>query len=95
MALCLPSTPSAGQDARHGEPVVRAERAGGPISVDGRLDDEPWRAAPAARAFLQRDPDEGEPATEATELRVLYDDSALYVGEIGRASCRERVYDDV
>jgi hypothetical protein len=30
--------------------------------------------------FLQKDPDEGKPATEPTEVRFLYDDDALYVG---------------
>jgi hypothetical protein len=48
--------------------------------VDGRLDEDAWAAAPVADTFLQRDPDEGQPATEGTELRLLYDDRALYVG---------------
>jgi len=60
--------------------VVRAERASAPISVDGRLDEDAWRRAPVAGGFLQRDPNQGEPATEATELRILFDDGALYVG---------------
>jgi hypothetical protein len=33
-----------------------------------------------ASGFLQRDPDQGQPATEPTELRLLFDDRALYVG---------------
>ena len=33
-----------------------------------------------AKDFLQKDPDEGKPATEPTEVRFLYDDDALYVG---------------
>ncbi|PYQ47205.1 MAG: hypothetical protein DMF78_24345, partial [Acidobacteria bacterium] len=70
--------PAAGEDA-HGAPEVRAARASGPISVDGRLDEEAWRHAPLATGFLQREPSEGSPATEPTELRVLYDDGALYV----------------
>jgi hypothetical protein len=48
--------------------------------VDGRLDEVAWAAAAVADVFLQRDPNEGEPATERTELRILYDDSAFYVG---------------
>ena len=51
-----------------------------PILLDGRLDEADWRGAPVASDFLQRDPDQGQPATEATELRVLFDDHALYVG---------------
>jgi hypothetical protein len=67
--------------AAHGAvPVVQAARAGAPVVVDGRLDDEVWVRAVPATAFTQRDPDEGRPATEATELRVAYDASALYIG---------------
>jgi hypothetical protein len=66
--------------AEHGQPVVQAERTRAPITVDGRLDEEAWGRAPAQGGFLQRDPNEGEAATEPTELRLLYDEDALYVG---------------
>ncbi len=29
--------------------------------------------------FVQRDPDEGVPASEATEVRIAYDDEAMYI----------------
>ena len=48
--------------------------------VDGRLDEAVWAAAPKAGDFVQRAPDPGEPATERTEVAVLYGDAALYVG---------------
>ena len=51
-----------------------------PPVIDGVLDDPAWKAAPIAGDFLQQDPDEGEPSTERTEFRVLYDDRALYIG---------------
>lgn len=59
---------------------MRAVRIAEPISLDGRLDDVAWQRAEAASGFVQRDPDEGRPASEPTELRVAYDDDALYVG---------------
>jgi hypothetical protein len=52
--------------------------------LDGVLDDVAWRAAPAASGFRQREPAEGEPATEETEVRVVYDNEALYVGILAR-----------
>jgi hypothetical protein len=61
-------------------PVVEASRAPDGIRVDGRLDDEAWADVAVFADFTQRDPDEGAPATERTELRLLYDDDALYVG---------------
>jgi hypothetical protein len=64
----------------HEGPAFRAVRTTMPVTVDGRLDEPAWRLAPVASGFLQRDPDQGEPATEPTELRILFDDRALYVG---------------
>src|SRR5687768_10516735 len=67
--------------APHGSvAVVHAVRASAAIVIDGRLDDEVWLRATAATAFIQRDPDEGKPVSEPTELRMAYDDGALYVG---------------
>ena len=36
--------------------------------------------ADAAIDFIQREPLQGEPATEKTEIRILYDDAAIYFG---------------
>jgi len=60
--------------------AVRATRTPAPPVIDGRLNEEAWALAPAAADFTQRDPDEGRPATERTEVRVLYDDTAVYIG---------------
>jgi Domain of unknown function (DUF5916)/Carbohydrate family 9 binding domain-like len=50
------------------------------ITVDGRLDERPWSRALPATDFRQMDPDNGAPATERTEVRVLYDRRNLYIG---------------
>jgi len=57
-----------------------AVRAAGPIKIDGSLDEPDWSRAPTATGFVQNDPREGDPATEETEVRVLYDANNLYVG---------------
>jgi hypothetical protein len=59
---------------------VTAVRASTPPDIDGRLDDAVWRDAPAVSGLLQRDPDEGQPESERTEVRVAYDDAAIYIG---------------
>jgi hypothetical protein len=48
--------------------------------IDGSLSDDVWRSAVPVTGFQQFDPNEGEPATEQTTVRILYDDNALYVG---------------
>ena len=60
--------------------MLQAVRASTTISLDGRLDEDAWQQAPPAVGFLQRDPNQGDPASEPTELRILFDDHALYVG---------------
>jgi hypothetical protein len=61
-------------------PVAVAARRVGPITLDGRLDEPAWQAAVPAKDFRQAQPHEGEPATQRTEVRFLYDDDALYIG---------------
>ncbi len=51
-----------------------------PIRIDGRLDEPPWQRAEPATDFLQQEPQEGAPATEKTEVRVLFDTHNLYIG---------------
>jgi len=50
------------------------------ITLDGSLDEEIWQQSPVATAFTQRFPDNNRPATERTEVRLLYTDEAVYVG---------------
>ncbi len=48
--------------------------------IDGRLDEEVWLRAAVIDEFVQQEPAEGEPATERTVVRLLYDAEALYLG---------------
>ncbi|HSG80858.1 MAG TPA: DUF5916 domain-containing protein [Gemmatimonadota bacterium] len=67
---------------RSSAPSLRATRlvtAEG-IRLDGVLDEPAWGSADSAFGFLQREPSEGEPATERTVVRVLYDSDRVYVG---------------
>jgi hypothetical protein len=59
---------------------LEAVRATGPLTLDGMLDEPSWAGAPMATHFIQNDPREGDPATFDTEVRVLYDDDAIYFG---------------
>lgn len=61
-------------------PVARVARTSDPIHVDGRLDESAWASAQPITNFTQVDPSEGKPASERTEVRILVDDEALYIG---------------
>ena len=62
------------------ERTLTVTRAAGPIVADGRLDEASWASAESARGFIQNEPREGAPATFDTDVRVLYDDEAIYFG---------------
>ncbi len=53
---------------------------GGVPEIDGRIAAAAWEQAQSITGFVQKAPDEGAPAPERTEVRVLYDADALYVG---------------
>ncbi|GMV06636.1 MAG: hypothetical protein AMXMBFR53_29120 [Gemmatimonadota bacterium] len=63
-------------------PSVRAERLAEVIHMDGVLDEAAWAQATPVTEFIQLDPFEGQPVSERTEVRVLYDDDAIYVGAV-------------
>jgi hypothetical protein len=50
------------------------------IVIDGRLDEPIWQRVPPATDFLQQDPASGAPATERTEVRIVFDRQKLYLG---------------
>jgi len=63
-----------------GAQSIQAVRATDSPRVDGRLTEGVWQTAPAITNLTQREPDEGAPAIDNTEVRFAYDDDALYVG---------------
>lgn len=65
-------------------PVLRAYRIEEPIVVDGVLDDPAWTLAESSAGFTQREPEQYMPATEETEIRVVYTSETLYVGVLAR-----------
>ncbi len=69
-----PAAPAANTTAT----AVRVQQQ--PPHLDGRLDEPAWALAPVMSDFVQRDPNQGEPATQRTEVRVVYTDDAIFVG---------------
>jgi hypothetical protein len=65
-----------------GHRVVGAVEARAPITIDGALDEQAWRDAQPAGDFIQAEPHEGEAASEPTDVRIVYDHDALYIGVV-------------
>ena len=60
--------------------TARAGPTDGAIHVDGVLEESAWSEAPVITKFLQKDPREGEAATEQTEIKILYTKTSLFFG---------------
>ena len=60
--------------------VMRATRTSASINIDGKLNEAAWASAIPATDFTQSYPQVGGKPTDPTEVRILYDDDALYVG---------------
>jgi hypothetical protein len=60
--------------------TVHASRVDHAPMLDGTLNDPLWEQATPITNFLQREPYEGQPPTERTEVRVLYTKHAVYFG---------------
>ena len=83
LALIVTSTQLAGQQSlpdRINEPIASATAVSEAPVIDGNLGESSWQSAQILTGFVQREPMEGEPVSERTEVRILYDGEALYIG---------------
>lgn len=80
VALRAAPSPSPTAVAQTDRPTLSATRTTEVLILDGRLDEGAWSKAVATDAFTQKFPREGQSPSERTVLRVLYDDTALYIG---------------
>jgi hypothetical protein len=81
--LCSGAGWAHAQEHDHGGTVpqhIEAKRTDQAPSVDGVLDEPVWREAAIVDSFTQQEPSDGAPASERTEVLVLYDAEHLYIG---------------
>jgi hypothetical protein len=80
------ATPTADPAIPRSRPVASAAHVTEAPVVDGSLDERAWQEAAPLDGFVQAEPFEGQPGSERTEVRILYDDDAIYVGVV----CHDR-----
>ena len=61
-------------------PVARAQRVDVAPTIDGKLDEDVWKTGAPITDFVQRELNEGVPASERTEVRMATDGEYLYIG---------------
>ncbi len=80
--LLLATTPSASPiDSLFSHlPEIHAVRLPSPVVIDGVLSEPAWQQIEPVTRFIQRDPIQGGEPSQKTEVRVAFDDAALYIG---------------
>ncbi|GGK63124.1 DUF5916 domain-containing protein [Rufibacter glacialis] len=77
--LCICSTLLSYAQAPKVTKQITAVRTTTPPKLDGLPDEDVWKLAPPGTDFIQNNPANGSPARQRTEVRLLYDDEAVYV----------------
>jgi hypothetical protein len=88
--LCVAHAAPA-QSVREPADEVRAVRLTTPLRIDGRLDEEVYGTVAPIDGFVQQLPIEGVPATEPTDLWVLFDENNLYIAARCHDSQADRI----
>lgn len=93
LSLLLTATPLAAQEDPNDrlKAIRLTPEQSETIKLDGILSEPFWETAAAITDLRQQEPEEGAPATEATEIRVVMDGSTLYVGIIARDREPDRI----
>jgi hypothetical protein len=80
LALVVASAVGADEPLTHAAAKLSAGTA--PPVIDGAVTDESWNGVAPFNTFTQQDPIDGAPATERTDVRVLFDETHVYLGVV-------------
>jgi hypothetical protein len=79
----------AGQEKK----TVAAYYITAPVNIDGILDEEAYKLAQPAKDFVQLQPYNGKPSAQPSEVYILYDQTAIYVGGMFYDSAPDSIFD--
>jgi hypothetical protein len=79
LGLSFPSWSTGNPVAKRQLNALRVETE---IKIDGLLNEPEWLSVGAADSFVQTSPDPGQPSRQRTEVRILYNDVAIFIGAI-------------
>ena len=80
MVLISDWGPSASASSSPDARILQAVQADNPPTLDGILDDAVWEGVPRTEPFRQKEPTEGNDASETTYVQVIYTEESLFFG---------------
>ncbi|RAW01181.1 DUF5916 domain-containing protein [Pseudochryseolinea flava] len=84
--LMLLSTATVVMHAQQSRPVMLLNRTDSPLKIDGVMDEDDWQKASPSSPFLNKWPLDSGYAKATTEVRMLFDNSFIYVGVVNYQS---------
>ena len=78
--ICLPFFLVCGLSLFAQEKSIQAIKIFQAPKIDGRLDDPAWTNSVTTTDFTQNYPSTGKPASQPTNVKVIYDNTAIYIG---------------
>ncbi|MBJ6117444.1 carbohydrate binding family 9 domain-containing protein [Pontibacter sp. BT310] len=98
--LCLPGLHAMGQTTKKTQSVpakkeLNALRVTSTPKIDGVLDEPEWQQAQIATDFIQNRPNPGPKERYPTQVKILYDDAALYIGAVVQDASRDSIFDNL
>lgn len=79
-AASLVQAPAPIESSLTAKRTIEAVKITAPPKIDGDLSDECWRLAPMVSDFVTNQPEFGKASALRTEVKIVYDDNAIYVG---------------
>ncbi len=80
------------EGSAQGKKRAEATRTTDEMHIDGRLDEQAWQTAVPAGDFIIYNPHNGTPSSYRTEVFLLYDDDALYIGALMHDSSPDSIF---
>lgn len=97
-ASCISFTATAQEQKKeynYPQKQLKALRIAEPPKIDGTLDEAIWQGAEIATDFIQNRPTPGPLEKHKTEVRMLYDDEAIYIGAIMHDVSQDSIFKEL
>jgi Domain of unknown function (DUF5916) len=84
-----------GQESLPVKRIANTIRIANAPKIDGTLDDGCWMSAAVQKGFTQSEPNPAKPASEDTDVKIIYDDKAIYIGAVMHVSNRDSIFKQI
>ena len=75
--------------------TANALRINNAPKIDGKLDDDCWKLAKINNGFTQSEPNPRKPANQDADVKIIYDDKAIYIGAVIHVQSPDSIFKQI